>query len=213
MEPERRSNPGTLSIEHRGPGGGNIISGYAAVFYDPEIEGSQFELYRGLVERIDPNAFNRALEEQHDVRGLVNHDPGQLLGRVSSGTLTLSVDDGGLRYTIDVPDTQAGRDTVTSIQRGDLDGSSFAFHVRDDSIDPDPDTPGQDIRTIRDLNLVDVGPVPFPAYQATTTGARSELIRSGEMDELRRRHAAIKLERRKRQLAVRVRLRSLELNR
>jgi HK97 family phage prohead protease len=50
-----------------------------------------------------------------------------VLGRNKSGTLRLSVDGIGLRYEIDPPDTQAARDLIESLRRGDVSGSSFAF--------------------------------------------------------------------------------------
>src|SRR5688572_16918348 len=65
----------------------------------------------------------------HDARALFNHDPNMLLGRAGAGTLRLSTDARGLRYEIDIPDTTVGRDVATSIARGDLAGSSFAFSI------------------------------------------------------------------------------------
>ena len=66
-----------------------------------------------------PNAFDRALAESDDVRGLFNHDPDNLLGRTSSGTMRLSVDKKGLLYETDPGDTNVGRDVVQHIKRGD----------------------------------------------------------------------------------------------
>jgi HK97 family phage prohead protease len=126
-------------------------------------------------ERIEPTAFDEALDEQHDTRALFNHDPSQILGRSSAGTLRLSVDAVGLRYEIDVPDTQLGRDLSTSIQRGDVTGSSFAFTVREDGAKIERDKQsGTTVRRLVSLNLHDVGPVTVPAFASTTTGVRSE---------------------------------------
>ena len=150
---------------------GKMITGYAAVFYRAANPGTQYELMSDMYERIDRSAFNRALSEKDDARALFNHDPNFLLGRASAGTLRLSVDDIGLRYENDLPDTQVGRDLATSIERGDLTGSSFGFRVKSQTWTEEE---GRDIRTINEVELFDVGPVTYPAYDATTTGLRSE---------------------------------------
>lgn len=146
------------------------IKGYAAVFFDPAQPGTEYELWEGTVERIMPGAFTRALRED-DVRGLFNHSSNRLLGRKSAGTLRLAEDDRGLEYEIDPPDTQTGRDVVTSLERGDLSGSSFSFEVTDEEWKK---VDGQNIRVILGVKLYDVGPVTFPAYQDTTAGVRAE---------------------------------------
>ncbi len=148
-----------------------IITGYAAKF------GKLSQLIgdgkRRFVEKIDRLAFERCLE-RCDVRGLKNHDPGQLLGRTGSGTMRLSTDDTGLKYEIDAPDTQVGRDTVAEIERGDLDGSSFSFTVEDEDGDDWDDTQNPPVRTLKNVrDLFDLGPVTFPAYLDTEASARS----------------------------------------
>lgn len=140
------------------------IVGYAAVF-----NSLSEELY-GFREMVMPGAFDRALKEKHDVRALVNHDENQILGRTKAGTLTLSVDKRGLKAEIEPPDTQAARDAVTSVKRGDLDGMSFAFRTLTDAWRTQD---GEQIRELLDLELVDVSVVAFPAYPATTVSARA----------------------------------------
>ena len=80
------------------------IVGYGAVFE------SKSEDLGGFVEIIERGAFDDVLND--DVRALFNHDNNIILGRSISGTLKLSVDDVGLRYEIDPPDTQMVRDMV-----------------------------------------------------------------------------------------------------
>ena len=140
------------------------IVGYAAKF------DSDSQDLGGFIERIDRNAFDRALEERHDVRALVDHDSSKIIGRSASGTLRMSTDDVGLRVEIDPANTQAGRDVVESIKRGDIDGMSFGFQViRDAWAERD----GKALRTIHDLSLKDVSTVSFPAYPATEVALRS----------------------------------------
>ncbi|WP_134736933.1 HK97 family phage prohead protease, partial [Escherichia coli] len=73
------------------------ILGYGSVF------NSRSEPLWGFREIIKPGAFDDVLND--DVRGLFNHDPNFILGRSSAGTLSLSVDERGLRYDIVAPDT------------------------------------------------------------------------------------------------------------
>jgi uncharacterized protein len=171
MKTERRMTPAaSIKVETR-EDGSRMIAGYAAVFHRADDPGTQYQLSSDLVERIAPTAFARAITDKHDARALFNHDPNMLLGRAGAGTLRLTTDGTGLRYEIDLPDTQVGRDVAASVQRGDLTGSSFAFQVVKQSFQRGDK---MHTRTIEDVNLLDVGPVTYPAYQSTTTGLRSD---------------------------------------
>ncbi|GAF69242.1 unnamed protein product, partial [marine sediment metagenome] len=149
-----------------------MLVGYAAVFYRKGDPATEYELWDGVVERVMPGAFDRALREKDDVRGLFNHDRTLLLGRTSSGTMRLSVDQVGLKYAIDVPDTQAGRDVIIVAERGDLSGSSFSFLPDDSGGVLWREEEDGDIRELHSVKLYDVGPVTFPAYEGTTAGVR-----------------------------------------
>jgi HK97 family phage prohead protease len=144
----------------RGPG---TIVGYAAVF-----EKFSADL-GGFYETIRRGAFAGVLS--NDVRALKNHDPAYLLGRLKSGTLRLNEDELGLRFEVDLPDTQTGRDTATEVERGDLDGASFAFITELDDWDWSGDKPIRTLIKIREL--FDVGPVTYPAYTDTSAAMRS----------------------------------------
>lgn len=177
-------------IEERDDGTKTLI-GTGAVFYREGNDGTEYRIGANVKERIAETAFDKALERQDDARGLFNHEPDNLLGRVSSGTMRLFKRDDGLGYEIDLPDTQVGRDVAESIKRGDLTGSSFAFTVDEsDWIRAD----GMDVREIRSVSLFDTGPVTYPAYEGTTTGIRAE----GDAEEAIKELEAIKQERRER---------------
>ena len=153
---------------------GKTVEGYAAVFHNPAERGTEYKLCDDIVEHIDPQAFQRAIAQKQPCRCLVNHDPNYRLGRVDKGTLRLTTDERGLKYEADIPDTQVGRDTATDLANGNLDGSSFSFSVvgqRWEDVKRGDDY--MTIRTITDVDLYDVGPVGFPAYEATTAGIRS----------------------------------------
>ena len=170
---ERRMTPsGEVRVENRADGG-KMLVGYGAVFYRDGEAGTEYRLGTDVVERISPTAFNRAIQEKHDARALFNHDPNMLLGRASAGTLRLSVDKVGLRYEIDLPDTQAGKDVATSTARGDLKGSSFSFSINGKEGQRFEKGKDYDVRHIVDVDLFDVGPVTYPAYEGTSTALRS----------------------------------------
>lgn len=171
-----------LRVEER-EGGGLVLSGLAAVFHRQSNPGTEYQLWPGVVEWIDDAAFDRALDEGQDVRALVNHDPDHILGRTKADTLRLAKRERGLRYEIDLPDTQAGRDIAESVRRGDISGSSFAFRVTQEEWIEDK-THKREVRVIKDVDLFDVGPVVFPAYAATSAGVRAD----GDCDEAKRMH-------------------------
>ena len=137
--------------------GKKIIIGHASVY------GKRSENLGGFYEFIEAGAFTPELIENSDVRALINHDQNLILGRSTSGTLRLNADEKGLRYEFDVPDTSYAKDLVVSMERGDIDQSSFAFTVEEDEWSSDED--GNNIRTIKKINrLYDVSPVTFAAY-------------------------------------------------
>ena len=143
------------------------IIGYGSVF------NSRSEPLWGFREIIKPGAFDDVLND--DVRGLFNHDPNFILGRSAAGTLSLSVDDKGLRYDITAPETQTIRDLVLApMFRGDISQSSFAFRVARDGEHWYEDDEGIVIREISLFSrLFDVSPVTYPAYQEADSGVRS----------------------------------------
>lgn len=140
------------------------LEGYAAVF-DKDSDGFWF------IERIRKGAFADTIKED-DIAALFNHDRNQVLGRNTAETLALEEDKTGLKYIIDLPDTQVGRDLHVVVKRGDVKGSSFSFQTQKDEWEylDDGETV---IRTLLKVKLFDVGPVTFPAYPDTTTAVRS----------------------------------------
>ncbi|NBQ49109.1 MAG: HK97 family phage prohead protease [Marivivens sp.] len=169
MKIERR-NTGTGEVRMEGEGESRRMVGYAAVFYREGDQGTEYRLWDDAVERIMPGAFDGVGDD--DVRALFNHDPSLLLGRSTAGTLSLSVDERGLRYEIDPGDTTTARDVQAHLERGDLTGSSFGFRITKEEWQSRSD--GPDIRLVRGVELFDVGPVTFPAYESSDAGLRAD---------------------------------------
>jgi HK97 family phage prohead protease len=155
-----------LAVESRSEDDGSereYIVGYAAKFgvLSLELEGS-------FIERIDPGAFGIVAERRGrrrplETRALWNHDANYPLARYP-GTLSLKVDEVGLRYEFPVPETTYGRDIASNIRAGIVKGSSFSFTVPSGG-DSWAVEDGRSVRTIQRVDsLIDLGPVCFPAY-------------------------------------------------
>lgn len=173
---------GHLGVETRADDGKRTLIGYAAIFNSDATIGDYF------IERIDPAAFNKAISA--DVRALVDHDTGRVIGRTKSGTLRLAVDSRGLKVEIDIPDTRDGNDLWVLVERGDISGMSFGFRVTKQEWDETGDLP---VRTILEVELYEVSAVAFPAYDDTTLAMRSlEAVRNErtELDEDAEKRAA-----------------------
>jgi len=176
---ERRFTTGAVELRSDIDGAGNVVKrkvrGYAAVF-GAESENLGGDSYR-MIEKIEAGAFDEALKD--DVRALFNHDANLILARSKNGTgtLTLGTDERGLWYEFEAPDTQAGRDLMVSLQRGDVDQSSFAFTVSREGQKWEEETRDGVTtarRTITKVSrLYDVSPVTYPAYADASVALRS----------------------------------------
>ncbi len=183
---EIRTNPNTevrtfdvQDLELRMDGDKPTVVGYGAVF------NSMSNDLGGFREYISPKAFEGRLED--DVRFLINHDANLVLARTTNGTLRLSVDEKGLRYEADMPNTSTARDLMELLKNGTISQSSFAFTVEEDSWEVKD---GMNIRTIDKVSqLYDVSSVTYPAYNSASS---SVALRS--MKEWQEKEEAKKLE-------------------
>jgi len=169
-EAERRFVTYDVTIEKREDDEENdtvTIEGYAAIF-NSRTDLGYYE------EEIESNAFDDVMMD--DVRALFNHDKNLILARSKGGkgTLMLSKDATGLKYSFKIPDRQYARDLVDAIRSGDVDQSSFAFSVAEEEWKWAEQDEERDLRTIKKFKrLYDVSPVTYPAYQDTSVGMRS----------------------------------------
>jgi phage head maturation protease len=79
--------------------------------------------------------------------------------------MRLSLDHRGLRYEIELDNTECGRNVAAMVGRGDVTGSSFSFAVKKQAFVTMED---MDVRELHEVELYDCGPVTFPAYTATS---------------------------------------------
>lgn len=125
-------------------------------------------------EKIAAGAFDNVLADKGlNTIHTVDHIRIKLLGRVSSGTLALSTDAKGLKATVEMPDTNLGRDMVVMIERRDYFECSFIFTIAEKGVSYDR---GEDIpvRTITDIaRLIDTAFVIDGAYADTEIKKRA----------------------------------------
>lgn len=150
--------------------GGRTVEGYAAIFDSPSED-------MGFIERIAPGAFDGVIAES-DVLALLNHDERRgVLARskYGEGTLQLSIDERGLLYRFEAPNTALGDELLENLKRGDIDSSSFAFSIDEEEWRNVGTTVNERWeRTIKKVRrLYDVSPVYTPAYSATSCYARA----------------------------------------
>lgn len=150
---------------------GRRIEGYAIVW---GVESRVLCDWDGeFVEVIERGAVDAELLQRSDVKALYNHSRDYMLARYTNGTgtLQLTVDEHGLRFAFDAPETTWGNDVLELVKRGDLRGCSFAFTA--DDVDYSQRADGTRLRRVRKLNgLYDVSVVVDPAYMQTSVEAR-----------------------------------------
>jgi HK97 family phage prohead protease len=130
----------------------------------PVVYNSRSKDLGGFEEIIAPFAFRDSIKG--DVRALIEHDHTKILGRTTSGTLSIKEDDNGLLIEIDPPNTRTATELMESISRGDIAGMSFGF-----TVPPQGDVWNFDsnlaLRTVNQAILHEVTVTSMPAYQAT----------------------------------------------
>jgi HK97 family phage prohead protease len=162
---EKRTYLGSIEIETRDGEETRTISGYAAVF---DKWSHDLGFFR---EKLSRTAFDGV--DMSDVVATFNHNFDHVLARSSSGTLNLSVDENGLKYTFDAPNTTAGNDLLENVRNGNIKGSSFMFTVKEQTWKYTEDDEA-DERTIEKVgSLIELGPVTMPAYPDTSAAKRS----------------------------------------
>lgn len=189
MEREIRSlDP--VNAEIRATRRGRMIEGYAIVF------NKRSKDLGGFIEIIEPGAVDGVIERS-DILALLNHDESRgILARSTNGegTLELTVDNFGVKYRYEAPDTVLGDEVLSGVRRGDIRTSSFAFSAGREEEDQSwlHMEDGTYLRTIKRFeSIYDVSAVYREAYADTTVAVRS-LVEIKTADAERRAAEAIK---------------------
>lgn len=144
------------------------ITGYAVKFGERSVP-----IWGSFVEIINRGAFDNA--DMSDVVMNFSHDDTQILARSSSGTLSITIDEIGVSFSFDAPNTTLGNDMLELVRRGDVNQCSFAFTVSEEKWTWRTDDNGMDY-DLREVNAVskvyDFALVVHPAYPSTEASIR-----------------------------------------
>lgn len=153
-----------------------IVSGYAVIFDSPtvvfEYDGIQYSevIKRGALDKADMS----------DVVFKYNHSSNvMVMARTRNKTLSLLVDEKGLKISANLAKTSGGKDLYELIRRGDVDKMSFAMQVTKDSYYVKTRT-----RAVEKIKrLGDVSAVDMPAYDDTSISVRDYFTAQQEMEK------------------------------
>lgn len=151
---------------------GLTLEGYAAVFNQPaRISGWEGD----FEEQVAPGAFARTLRERTPVL-MFNHGKHPLIGDMPLGVIKRAVEDSkGVYISARLSDNWLIQPVRDAVRDGAVTGMSFRFAVPKGG-DAWLDRKGAlRLRTLKDIDVPELGPVVFPAYQPTTATVRSAL--------------------------------------
>lgn len=158
-----------LRCELRSRSEGRHISG-KAISFDTQSN------YIGFIEILHKGCITQELIDNSDIVFLYNHDYNQVLARANKGkgTLNINLQDDGVYFDLDVPETTVGNDVLENIRLGNITQCSFRFRYaeepgsyRDQKIG---DTWYRNVYKVGEL--LDFSLVTDPAYDDTYVNVR-----------------------------------------
>jgi uncharacterized protein len=150
--------------------GEKYIEGYAIEW---EKLSSQLGWWKRFKEKFQKGAFDDYLRTDNDTKFLLDHHHEDVLGRTIKGTLELKSDDKGLWYSLKVPNTTQGKDTLENVRNGNKEHISIGFKMLGEEWDESDEN--NIIRTVTKANLPEISLTAFPAYPDTSASTRSEV--------------------------------------
>jgi len=157
-------------------GDGRTLEGYAAVYNVRariRAQGGDFD------EEILPKAFARSIKARLPVMQF-EHGQDPRVGRVPIAAIQdLSEDSRGLHVRARLFDNPVVEPVRQAIAEGAIKGMSFRFQVPEGGDSWARRTGDVDLRQIADADTSELGPVVFPAYDATSVSVRSILAQLG----------------------------------
>lgn len=169
-------------------------SGYGVVFNSDSLpfyvwhDGDIVE----VVEQITRDSVEAS--DMSDLVGTFNHNFDKVLGRTSAGTMTYEIDENGVLYRFNMPNTSYANDLIESTKRRDVQGSSFMFSMDwSEGYDITERTDGSLLAIPKKITRIhEMGPVVKPAYPETTAENRSEGLASAVGDFFKRKKEEVK---------------------
>jgi HK97 family phage prohead protease len=158
-----------LRAAEDGDADGFTLEGYAAVFDSPTRIDSWEGRFDELITR---GAFSKTISERRPVLQF-DHGRDVATGSVPIGSIEeLREDKHGLFVRAKLHDNARVEPIRQAIASGAIDGMSFRFRVLREAWDESAEVP---TRSISEVELYELGPVVFPAYESTSVGVRSLL--------------------------------------
>lgn len=148
--------------------GKKYIEGYAIKW---EELSQPIGYYYKFREKFQKGAFDDYFNAGLDTKFLVDHGIGKVLGRSNKGTLTLTSDAVGLKYSVEIPSTTLGNDAYEDVRAGNKEYISVGFKATSDDWNEADES--NVIRTVVKANLPEISLTAWPAYEQTTASARS----------------------------------------
>lgn len=168
----RAADPASASSDT----GLGVLTGYFLRFNQWTEINSYYE--GKFLESIAPGAVKKTLQEGKDtIRCLFQHGMDFQVGDKPLGPQRSEEDGEGALYEVPLIDTSYNRDLAPGIDAG-LYGASFCFTVmrEDFTEEPEPsdyNPKGLPERVLREIRVIEFGPVTFPAYEAASAELES----------------------------------------
>lgn len=160
-------------------GDGLTLEGYAAVFNTP----TRIDSWEGKFDEvIAPGAFKKTIADKgpKGIRLQFDHGNHPLIGSIPIGSIQeLREDARGLFVRARLAENWLMEPVREAIENESISGMSFRFRPIRDEMDDSPDVP---LRTLREVELFEAGPVVWPAYSTTSVGVRAREIAQALMD-------------------------------
>lgn len=196
------------------------IEGHAVIFGVRSNNLTPWSSYREVYEVMEKGCISTELLNRSDVVLTAFHDNTAILGRwrQGKGTLKLELDVRGLKMTCTLADTERANELLSAIERGDINGMSFAFTADEDDSEngvsyeklPERSESGKEvwIRHVKKITgLYDVTIAGHPAYPQTDIAQREIIDKDldaiiGEPEDLKKKREQETQEREARERAI-----------
>lgn len=153
----------------------HVISGTAIVF-------NQRSQWMGFYEEIKPDAVRDVKFD--DTLLLYNHEYGNILARVQARNLDITVDDNGVYFRAELPNTTLANDVYNDIQARNVQGCSFGFNIaKDHWTVTENDEPLHIIDRIDSITELSVTPIPAYSQTSAMVSRSLEDFKKSEKDK------------------------------